>query len=233
MTECNSVERSSAEYNSIEHDFYETPNLCPNLSATPLNAIQLSATTSYQQQFRLNKINEIKDYFVAEIEERKTMRKRLSKYIACFDYFDKSLILLSVATCGIFIASFATVIGAPLGMMNASCSLAITTGIVEKLLKTTRNKKKKHNKIVMLARSKLNSIESKISKALMDNEISHEDFETIINEEKKYRELKESIRMMNSQRSDVEKISLIDESKRIGINEVVRRNEIIDKCLKP
>ena len=66
----------------------------------------------------------------------------------------------------------------------------------------------------MLARSKLNSIENKISKALMDNEISHEDFETIINEEKKYRELKESIRMMNSQRSDVEKISLIEEGKK-------------------
>ena len=51
-------------------------------------------------------------------------------------------------------------------------------------LKTIRNKKKKHNKIVMLARSKLNSIESKISKALMDNEINHEDLETIVNEEK-------------------------------------------------
>ena len=59
----------------------------------------------------------------------------------------------------------------------------------------------------MLARSKLNSIESKISEALINNEISHEDFITIMNEEKKYRELKESIRMMNSQRSDVEKIS--------------------------
>ena len=71
--------------------------------------------------------------------------------------------------------------------MSASCCLAfsITTGFVKKFLKTIRNKKKKHNKIVMLARSKLNSIESKISKALMDNEISHEDFETIINEEKK------------------------------------------------
>ena len=66
----------------------------------------------------------------------------------------------------------------------------------------------------MLARSKLNSIESKISKALMDNGISHEDFETIINEEKKYRELKESIRMMNSQRSDAEKVSLIEEGKK-------------------
>ena len=62
----------------------------------------------------------------------------------------------------------------------------------------------------MLARSKLNSIENKISKALMDNEISHKDFETIINEEKKYRELKESIRMMNRQRSDAKKVSSIE-----------------------
>ena len=66
----------------------------------------------------------------------------------------------------------------------------------------------------MVARRKLNIIESKISEALINNEISHEDFMTIINEEKKYRELKESIRMMNSQRSDAEKISLIEEGKK-------------------
>ena len=85
----------------------------------------------------------------------------------------------------------------------------------------------------MPARSKLNSIESKISEALINNEISHEDFMTILNEEKKYRELKESIRMMNSQRSDVEKISLIEEGKKIGINEVIKRNEFINNSLKP
>ena len=51
----------------------------------------------------------------------------------------------------------------------------------------------------MLARSKLSNIESKISEALMNNQISHEDFMTIINEEKNYRELKESIRMMKGQ----------------------------------
>ena len=103
--------------------------------------------------------------------------------------------------------------------MSASCSYAfsITTGFVKKLLKTTSNKKKKHNKIVMLATSKLNSIESKISEALIDNKISHEDFMTVFNEEKKHRELKESIRMMNSQRSDVEKISLIEESKNMKL----------------
>ena len=191
MAECNS---------------HETHNIYPNLGVS----------LSDQQQFRLNKINEIKDYFVAEIKERELMSKRLSKYIASFDYFDKSLIVLSVATGSISIASFATVIGAPVGIVSASFTLAfsISTGIIKKLLKTTRNKKKKQNKIVMLARSKLNSIESKISEALINNEISHEDFMTIINEEKKYRELKESIRMMNTQRSDSEKINLFEEGKK-------------------
>ena len=84
----------------------------------------------------------------------------------------------------------------------------------------------------MLARSKLNGIKSKISEALINNEISHEDFMTILNEEKKYRELKESIRMMNSHRSDAEKVSLIEEGKKIGINEVIKRNKIINNSLK-
>ena len=128
------------------------------------------------------------------------MTKNLSKYIASFEYFDKSLIVLSVATGSISIASFATVIGAPVGMMSASCSLAfsITTGFVKKFLKTTRNKKKKHNKIVMLARSTFSSIEIKISEALINNEISYEDFMFTLNKQMKYQELKESIRMMNS-----------------------------------
>ena len=84
----------------------------------------------------------------------------------------------------------------------------------------------------MLARSKSSSTESKISKALMDNETSHEDFETIINEEKKYRELKESVRMMNCHRSDAEKVSFIEESKKIVINEVIKRSELINNSFK-
>ena len=161
MAECNS---------------YETHNIYPKLGV-PLRD---------QEQFRLNKIKEIKDYFAAEIKERELMNKRLSKYIAFFDNFGKSLIVFSVTTGTISIASFATVTGTPVGMVSASFSLAfsISTWVVKKLLKTTRNKKKKDNKIVMLARSKLNSIESKISEALINNEISHEDFMTIINEEK-------------------------------------------------
>ena len=73
------------------------------------------------------------------------------------------------------------------------------TGLVKRLLKATRNKKKKHDKTFMLVRSKLNSIENKISEALINNQISHEDFITINNEERNYRELKESIRMIKGQ----------------------------------
>ena len=83
----------------------------------------------------------------------------------------------------------------------------------------------------MLPRSKLNSIESKISEALINNEIRHEDFIANINQEREYQKLKESIRMMNSQRSDTEKNNLVEEGKKIDIDEVIKDNEIINKNL--
>ena len=185
--------------------FNKTPNIYSNLS-----------NISNEQQFRLNKTNEIKDYLLAEIRERELISKNVGKYIASLDYFDKSLNVLSILSGSISIASFANVIGVPVGIIGASCSFtfAITSGFGKRFFKEIRNKKKKHNKIVMLAKSKLNSIENKKSKALMVNEISHADFETIISEEKKYQELKESIRMMNSHRSDAEKVNFIEEGKK-------------------
>ena len=77
------------------------------------------------QQFRLNKISEIEEYFIVEIKERKLMSKKLSKYISIYDYFDKSLIVLSVTNGGISISSFATAIGAPIGITS--------TGIIKLL----------------------------------------------------------------------------------------------------
>ena len=116
-------------------DSHETHNMYPNLSAIPLNT-----PLNGKQHFRLNKINEIKD-FVAEIEEGELMSKRLSKYIASFNCFDK---LLSVTTGSISIALFASVIGAPVEITSASFNLvfSICTRIVKKLLKTTTNKRK-------------------------------------------------------------------------------------------
>ena len=86
------------------------------------------------------------------------------------------------------------------------------------------HKKQKHDKTVMLARSKLNSTENNISEEVINNEISYEDFTLIINEEKNYRELEESIRIRKSQRSDTNKNNLIKEVKRKGIDEIIRQN---------
>ena len=122
MVESNSIECNRIK--SIEQNFIDTSDL-------------------NNKQFRLNKISEIEDYFIAEIKERELMSQNLSKYISFFDYFDKSSIVLSVPSGGVSIASFSAVIGAPIGITSASLSLAFSlcTGLVKKLLEATINKK--------------------------------------------------------------------------------------------
>ena len=136
---------------------------------------------SEQTKFRLSEIIGIENYFHEEINQSKSCSKKLSKYVAAFDYIDKVLIVLSATSGGVSIISFTSIIGAPVGIASASFTLifSLTTGIVKKLLNITRNKKKKHDKILMLAKSKLNSIETLVSQALIDMEISHEEFITI------------------------------------------------------
>ena len=135
MVKSNSIECSSIECNSIEsieHNSVDTSNL-------------------NNQQFRLNKISEIEDYFIAEIKEKELMSKKLSQYTSFFDYFDKSLIILSVTSGGVSNALFAIVIGVPIGITSASLSLvfSLCTEFVKKSLKATRNKKRSIIKLVM------------------------------------------------------------------------------------
>ena len=120
------------------------------------------------------------------------MSKKLSKYIAAFDYFDKALIVLSGTSGVISITSFTSITAVPVGIASASFNLVffLTTGIVKKLLKITRNKKKKRNNILVLAKVKLNSFETLISLALIDLQISQDEFRTIINEGENYRRLR-------------------------------------------
>ena len=110
--ECNSIERNSVECNEAT-----------NLNVTLLN----------NQRFRLNKINGINNCFIAEIKERKLMSKRLSKYIFCCDYVDRFLTVLSATNSSISIASFATVIGALVGIASTSIGLtfSLSTGLVK------------------------------------------------------------------------------------------------------
>ena len=109
MVETKSIECNSIEYNSLE--------------SVECNSIETSNLNN--QQLRLNEISEIEDYFIAEIKERELTSKKLSKYISFFDYSDKSLIDLSVTSGGVSIASFATVIGAPIGITSASLGSCI------------------------------------------------------------------------------------------------------------
>ena len=99
---------------------------------------------------------------------------------------------MSATKGGLCIVSHATVVSAPVGVASAGFTIlfSIATGIIKKLLNTTRNKKKKHNKILMLAKSKLNSIETLVSQPLIDMEISHEEFITIFKEKDKYEKMK-------------------------------------------
>ena len=154
-----------------------------------LNVIELTNVNNY----RLDEINKIRDYFSNEIKERKDIIKKLNKYIISFDYLDKIFIALSVLFGTLSIASYASVLGIPVGIAGSSLTLIFTigTGISKSLLKVTKKRKKKHNKIIALAKNKLNTIDTLLSSALNDSEISHEEFSNIITEANIYENIKE------------------------------------------
>ena len=129
-------------------------------------------------KIRLDKITENENYFHEEINQRKLCNKKLSKYVAAFDYIDKVLIALSATTGGVSICSFTSNVGAPVRIAIARFTLMFS------LTRGRRKKKKKHDKILMLTKTKLNNIETLISQALIDMEISHEEFVTILKEKR-------------------------------------------------
>ena len=131
---------------------------------------------SEQTKFRLSEIIGIENYFHQEINQRKSCSKKLSRYVTAFDYIDKILLVLSAKSGEVCIISSVSVVGAPVGIAGACFTLIfpLTTGIIKKLLSITRYKKKKHDKILMLAKSRLNSIENLVSQALTETEVCHE-----------------------------------------------------------
>ena len=154
---------------------------------------------SEQTKFGLSKIIGIENYFHQGINQIKSCSRILNKYVTTFDSINKILIVLSATSSGVSIISFTSIAGAPVGIASASLTLifSLTTGIVKKLLNITRNKKKKHDQILMLAKSKLNSIETLILQALIDMDISHEEFVTILKEKDKYEKMKDDLRSEN------------------------------------
>ena len=149
--------------------------------------------------YKLTEIHKTKDYFNNEINERKDIIKKLNKYIVSFDYLDKIFIALSASFGTLSTASHATVIGIPVGIAGASLTLifTISTGVNKSLLRVTKKRKKKHNKIIALAKSKLNMIDTLLSSALNDSKMSHKEFTNIITEKKNtYANIKENNKSM-------------------------------------
>ena len=145
---------------------------------------------------RLDEINKIKEYFDNEIKERKDIIKKLNKYLVSFDYLDKIFITLSASFSTLSIASYATVLGLPVGIAGSSLNLIFTigTGTNKWLLRVTKKRKKKHNKIIALAKSKLNMIDTLLSSVLNDSKISHEEFTNVITEKNIYENIKQNIK---------------------------------------
>ena len=175
------------------------------------NSIETIERKNLKTKFRLDEISKIENYFHEEINQRKSCSKKLSKYVAAFDYIDKILIVLSATTGGVSICSFWSVVGALAGIASAIFTLffSLRTGIVKKLLSTTRNKNKKHDKFFMLAKSKLNSIETLISQTLIVMEISHEEFVTILKKKGKYQKMKENLRSEDEKQEIIRLSSII------------------------
>ena len=170
------------------------------------NIIELTDVNKY----RLVEINKIRDYFNNEIKEKKDIIKKLNKYIVIFDYLDNISIALSASFGTLSIASYASVVGIPGGITAASLTLVFTVGTVisRSLLKLTKKRKKKHNKIIVSAKSKLNMIDTLLSSALNDSEISHEEFTNIINEANIYENIKENIEELTTEPSSLERTTL-------------------------
>ena len=131
------------------------------------------------------------------------MNNNTNKYNKVFirkdTYIDKALIVLGAITTGVSIISFTSVVGAPVGTASASFTLIfhLTTEIINILLNIARIKKKKHAKILILAKSKLNSIETLVSQGLIDLEISHEEFVSIFKEKDKYKKMKKKVKSLS------------------------------------
>ena len=137
------------------------------------------------------------------------MNNNTNKYNKLFirkdTYIDKALIVLGAITSGVSIISFTSVAGAPVGTASASFTLIfhLTTEIINILLNIARNKKKKHDKILVLAKSKLSSIEALVSQALIDLEISHQEFVSIFKEKDKYKKMKKKVKSVSEKQENL------------------------------
>ena len=150
------------------------------------------------QEFRLKNIDQTRNYFLEEIKQNELMSKKQKKVFTTLNY---SFLIIASTIAGSFsISSYASLIGIPMGILISAkgfqnCAITVE---IKKYKSIIKKKKKKHDKIVSLAKSKLNSIEALIYIALIDSVISHDEFVLIKNVQKEYDEMKKDIKNLNT-----------------------------------
>ena len=151
------------------------------------------------QEFRLKNIDETRNYLIEEINRNELMSKKHKKVCTTLNYIEHFLILGSTITGCVSISDFASIVGIPTTIASSAFGLKICaiTETIKKYKSIIKKKKKKHDKTVLLAKSKLNSIGVLISNALIDSIISHNEF-VLINVLKEYDEMKKEIKNLKT-----------------------------------
>ena len=155
-----------------------------------------SAPSDTAQKYRLQKIDEIEAFFLKEIEEREKLAKKFRRIGNSILIVDTGLIITTVISGSSSIAAISSGVAIPIGIVltGTSLLLSIATTVTRKSLNAIRVKQKKHDQIVLLAQTKLESIQDIISKALTDGIVSDLEFERILSELDRYRTLKQEVR---------------------------------------
>ena len=194
----------------------------------PLDDIASAPPDDESQIYRLKKIEEIENFFYEEIKQREKLYKKFKRYSTTVVILDHSLITATVITGSGSIAALATGIGLPLSIAlgGVSLCLSIATAITHRTNKIIDAKSKKHDKICVLAQTKLDSIHDTVSKAIEDGHISPDEFQRIVQERQRYLLLKQQIRHRTKRVTDTindeQRRAILDQGRREGKQDFLR-----------
>ena len=195
----------------------------------PLDDIASAPPDDESQIYRLKKIEEIDNFFYEEIKQREKLYKKFKRYSTTVVILDHSLITATVITGSGSIAALATGIGLPLSIALGSVSLclSIATAITHRTNKIIDAKSKKHDKICVLAQTKLDSIHDTVSKAITDGHVDSIEFQRIIQEKQRYLLLKQEIRHKTKRVTDTineeQRQAILDQGRLQGRNDFLKQ----------
>ena len=199
-----------------------TEKLYPSLPSTPQHDDE-------SHIYRLKKIEEIEAFLQNEILERERLYKKFKRHATTTQILDHTLITATVITGSGSIVTLCTGVGLPASIALASVSLilSLTTAITRKTSKLYDTKAKKHDKITVLAQTKLDSVHDTVSKAINDRHISPEEFQRVIHEKQRYLLLKQGIRAKTKRVTDTindeQRRAILDQGRREGKQDFLRQ----------